>query len=124
MNKHSTTVVNINRQGIGSAPLSPDEMGVIVKDRLRSVFNDRLRGVVLYGSEARNAATNESDIDVLVLLDGSIDYGADLCACIDAVYPLAIEWERPINPEPVDINEYEAEEWPLYRKAKAEGILV
>lgn len=95
----------------------------MVRERMQVVFNDRLRGVVLYGSEARGTAAAESDIDVLVLLDGPIDYGSDLCACIDAVYPLALDWERPINLEPADIRDFEAAEWPLYEKAKAEGIL-
>jgi predicted nucleotidyltransferase len=107
-----------------SISLSPEETIAIIKDRLQAVFHERLRGVVLYGSEARRAATAESDIDVLVLLNDPIAYGADLCACIDAVYPLVLEWERPINPEPVPIRDFEMEEWPLYKNAKAEGILV
>ncbi|MBI2438016.1 MAG: nucleotidyltransferase domain-containing protein [Lentisphaerae bacterium] len=105
-----------------SAPRSPRAVAVMVRERLQAVFNERLRGVVLYGSEARGTAAAESDIDVLVLLDGPIDYGSDLRACIDAVYPLALDWERPISPEPADIHDFEAAEWPLYEKAKAEGI--
>lgn len=123
MEKYSTGAAYIDHQERVSIPLASSEMVTIVKDRLRSVFNERLRGVVLYGSEARNAATAESDTDVLVLLNGPIDYGADLCACIDAVYSLVLDWERPINPEPVDIRDFETEEWPLYKNAKAEGII-
>ncbi|MBU4212119.1 MAG: nucleotidyltransferase domain-containing protein, partial [Verrucomicrobia bacterium] len=123
MDEHSTSVEHVAHCEQISVPHSPREVAAMVRERLQTVFNDRLRGVVLYGSEARGAATAESDIDVLVLLAGPIDYGSDLCACIDAVYPLALDWERPINPEPADIREFEAAEWPLYEKAKAEGIL-
>lgn len=96
----------------------------MVRERLQAVFHERLRGVVLYGSEARGTAAAESDIDVLVLLDGPVDYGSDLSACIEVLYPLVLAWERPISPEPTDIHDFEAAEWPLYDKAKAEGIRV
>jgi predicted nucleotidyltransferase len=105
-----------------SSSLSPEETAAIIKERLRAVFCERLRGVVLYGSEARGTAGTGSDIDVLVLLNGPVAYGADLRACIDAVYPLVLDWERPINPEPVPIRDFESEDWPLYKNAKAEGI--
>jgi len=38
--------------------------------RLREAYGERLRRVVLYGSHARGEATPESDVDVLVVLDG------------------------------------------------------
>ena len=38
--------------------------------RLREAYGERLRRVVLYGSFARGEATPESDVDVLVVLDG------------------------------------------------------
>ena len=112
--------------GIGgsatSFPKSPRGVAEIVRAKLQTVFGSRLRGVVLYGSEARGDAAPESDIDVLVLLRGPLDYGSDLRTCLDALYPLVLEWERPISPEPTDIGDYEAADWPLYEHAKAEGI--
>ncbi len=107
----------------GAGSFSPQETLAIIKEKLWAVFHDRLRGVVLYGSEARGTAGAGSDIDVLVLIEEPVAYDADLRACLDAVYPLVLDWERPINPEPVPIRDFEREEWPLYKNAKAEGIL-
>jgi len=45
-----------------------------VKARLAAAFGERLKGVILYGSEARGAAEPDSDIDFLVLLDGPVDH--------------------------------------------------
>lgn len=39
---------------------------------LRSVFGPRLRDVRLFGSYARGEATEDSDVDVLVLVDGLV----------------------------------------------------
>ena len=38
---------------------------------LQKVYNDKLKSVVLYGSFARKTATDESDIDIMVLVDGT-----------------------------------------------------
>jgi uncharacterized protein len=93
-----------------------------IKRRLLTVHGRRLQGVVLYGSEARGEAHSDSDIDVLVLLEGPIDYTRDLRANIDALYDLVLALERPISAKPVDVNAYEAAAYPLYRHAKAEGV--
>jgi predicted nucleotidyltransferase len=93
-----------------------------IKGQLATAYGNRLKGVVLYGSEARGESEPESDIDVLVVLEGPVDYGRELRTCIHETYPLTLKWERPINPEPVDVDEYEAGEWPLYRNAQQEGV--
>ncbi len=103
----------------------PADKGSILlraKERLAEVYGDRLRGLILYGSEARGEAQPESDIDLLVLLDGPIALGTDLRTIVDALYPLQLEVERPIHATPADPEDYEAGEFALYRKAKREGI--
>ncbi len=46
------------------------KIAVQYAEDVRGHFGDRLRGIRLYGSTARGDWTPESDIDVLVLLDG------------------------------------------------------
>jgi predicted nucleotidyltransferase len=93
-----------------------------VKAALCETFGPRLKGVVLYGSEARGESAPDSDIDFLVLLEGPLEEPNDSWACINAVYPLVLESGRPIHAEPVDAAEYEAGEFPLYQNAKREGV--
>jgi uncharacterized protein len=93
-----------------------------IRERLQKAYGRRLGGVVLYGSEVRDDARPDSDIDVLVLLERPVDYVKDLRTNIDALYDLVLSLGRPISAKPVDVAVYEAAAYPLYRNAKAERI--
>lgn len=43
-------------------PLDKSTLLARIKSRLQAVYGDRLRGVILYGSEARGEATPDSDV--------------------------------------------------------------
>lgn len=95
-----------------------------IKKCLRDVHGDRLQGVLLYGSEARGEAEEDSDIDILVLLNGPVEFGKDLRINIDAIYDIQLEIIRPIHAIPVDIEAFQAGKYALYRNAKIEGIFI
>lgn len=95
-----------------------------MKSGLSSAFGDRFKGVILFGSEARGTAREDSDIDFLVLLAGKIEWSKDLSKIIDVTYPIEAELTnfRPISATPVDYESFEAQEFLLYQNAKHEGI--
>lgn len=94
------------------------------KSALESHYGSDLKGVVLYGSGARNQADSMSDIDLLVLLSKPFDYFSELREVIDVLYPIQLESERLISAKPVPPDEFERGSIQLYRNAKREGILV
>ena len=95
-----------------------------IKSCLQPIYGDRLRGMVLYGSEARNEAEKDSDIDILILLDGPVSHLQEHRIIISAIYDFILEIDRPIHVKPVDEAVYEAAGCPIYINAKEEGLVV
>ena len=92
------------------------------KDVLKGHYRSRLKGLILYGSMARDQGEVDSDIDLLVLLSRPFDYVEELRRMVDLLYPIQLESERLISAKPAAIDEFEQERLQLYRNAKQEGV--
>ena len=57
--------------------MNQDRLLKEIRERLQTVYGERLDGVVLYGSRARREAEPDSDVDVLVLLKGPVKLWED-----------------------------------------------
>jgi uncharacterized protein len=88
------------------------------------IGSDRLKGVFLFGSEARSTATKNSDIDILVILKGPVQFGSDLQEVISATYSMQLDIDQIIHFTIGDIRDYESGEFSLYRRIKNEGVAV
>jgi predicted nucleotidyltransferase len=94
------------------------------KTVLENYYGSRLKGVVVYGSVARDEADPESDIDLLVLLHKPFSYFEETQRIIDLLYPIQLESEHLISAKPVFLQDYESGRLQLYRTAKREGLAV
>lgn len=95
-----------------------------MRARLQAAFGERLKGVVLYGSQARGDASEDSDVDLLVLLDEPIRLGRDLETIVGALYGVQLQIDEPIHALPVSVHSYDSGSWALYRNAQQEGVRV
>jgi predicted nucleotidyltransferase len=99
-----------------------------ILDRCKAVLSDyygtRFKGLVLYGSLAREQADPESDIDLLVLLQAPFSFFEELYRIIDVLYPIQLESDRLISARPVSPDDFEQGSIQLYRNARREGVMV
>lgn len=92
------------------------------KESLANYYGPRLKGLVLYGSLARDQASTGSDIDLLVLLSKPFDYFQELHRIVDLLYPIQLESEQLISAKPAAFDDYEQKAIQLYRNARREGL--
>jgi uncharacterized protein len=73
--------------------------------RLRPIFGERLRELRLFGSYARGEAHEDSDVDVLVLVDGLTDREIGIVA--DEATHVLIATGLPLAPLPMSTERLE-----------------
>ena len=100
--------------------------GIINKCKivLQKHYKERFKGLVLYGSRARDQADISSDIDMLVLLTQPFDFFQELRTISELLYPVQLESEKLISVKPVLEKDYEDGKLQLYRNAKRDGVAV
>lgn len=94
---------------------------------LVEIYGGKLKAVILYGSVAKETATAESDIDLMVLVDASSEelknYEENLC---DVSTDYALEYFKVFSI--IDVCYEEFNQWkqalPFYRNVASEGVVL
>jgi predicted nucleotidyltransferase len=95
-----------------------------IKKSLAEAYGERLKQVILFGSEARREANDDSDLDLLILLDGPVNACADVLLCMHALYDLQLKSARILHPVPASEEAYQKQNRPLYKFVCEEGVLL
>jgi len=62
-----------------------------LKRKLEVLYSQRLKGVYLFGSYARHEADEESDVDVLIVLDRVNNYSKEIDRTSEVISALSLE---------------------------------
>ena len=93
-------------------------------DQLDVIYGDRLKGVYLYGSYARGDAREDSDIDVAVVLTGSVNRGQEIDRMGDIISDICLDKDCFINSFFLSEREFQEKPFAVFRNIAAEGIPV
>jgi len=92
------------------------------KKRIRPLYGDKFKQLVLFGSWARNQATDDSDIDVAVVLGGQIKPGLEIDRMIDVITDINLESNVLLSVYPVSEDDFRNRQSPLLINIRREGI--
>jgi predicted nucleotidyltransferase len=101
------------------------EIKNILKEFRRSVeklYGQKLKSIILYGSWARGDHREESDIDLLVVLKGTITPGKEIDRMIDIITEINLKYGILISVYPVSEKNYSTVNSPLLINVRQEGI--
>jgi len=93
-----------------------------IKAYLRKVYGDKLERIILYGSFAKHQATEDSDIDIAIILKEDINPAKEMDRLNDFISDLGLEYNEFITILLLSLQEVENSIWPLYRSLREEGI--
>lgn len=93
-----------------------------LKKELKNLYGERLKKLILYGSYARNEAWKDSDIDVVVLLDGEVLQGREIDRMIDIITDLNLKYNVLLSVYPTSEESLQKIKSPLLLNIQREGV--
>jgi len=95
-----------------------------VKSHLITAYGEKIREVILYGSHVRGEPTKDSDIDVLVLIDDSIDSFEVRRSLSDLLFDILLEKGELISVVVLPLAYFENYSYPFMLNVRKEGVRV
>jgi predicted nucleotidyltransferase len=101
-----------------------DEILKELKADVSRLYGGRLKNLVLYGSWARNQASQDSDIDLAIVLQGDIVAGKEIDRLIDIITDINLKYGVLLSVYPVSEKNYNSLNSPLLLNIRKEGVPV
>ena len=92
------------------------------RKEVESIYGARLKSLILYGSWARGTGTDDSDIDVAVVLDGPVNPCDEIDRMIDVITDINLKYQTLISVYPVSEKNYKSINSPLLINVRREGM--
>ena len=116
-----TAIAGLADPAVGEGVVDPWAIAAQVAEELRGLFGDRLAEVVVFGSYADGTATDDSDLDLAVVLR-KVDSPWDESRLMDEIlWRHTLAAGITISALVVDAAEWDEASRPLLQTAKASG---
>ena len=93
------------------------------REGLEKVFGDQLRSVILYGSMARGEGRRDSDIDLLCVLRGSLDYAEAIRKSSELTAEISLQRDVVLSRVFVTEEDFTHLDLPFFMNVRREGVL-
>ena len=95
--------------------------------QLQKIYGSHLKSVILYGSYARGDYTEDSDVDIMILVDlpdEKLDSYSDTLSELDFEYNVEHDiWMMPVVKN-IEHFRYWVSAYPFYQNVQREGVML
>jgi uncharacterized protein len=95
-----------------------------VKDRLAVLYGERLKGIYLFGSYARNEPDEESDVDVLIVLDQMENYSDEINFTSELISELSLKYGISVSRVFTSETQWRENQTMFYLNVREEAVPV
>jgi predicted nucleotidyltransferase len=92
------------------------------REKAAKLYGQKLKSIILYGSWARGSATDDSDIDLAVVLEGDVNPCSEIDRLIDIVTEINLNYGVLLSVYPVSDRNYASVNSPLLLNMRKEGV--
>lgn len=94
-----------------------------IKTHLMKMYGGKIKKVILYGSYVRGEATKDSDIDILVLVDSSLEPFEVRDSLSDLLFDILLEEGELVSVIAVPERLFESYNSPFMLNVRKEGVV-
>ena len=93
-----------------------------IKEHLIKSYGERIKQVILYGSQVRGQSTKDSDVDILVVVDESLNPFEVRKSLSDLLFDMVLEDEELVSVIAVPEHFFKNYNSPFMLNVKKEGV--
>lgn len=94
------------------------------KESLKKLYGSRLKDLILYGSFARGEEREGSDIDLMIIINGSINHFEEIKKIVDVTYDIGLKYNILLSVYPISEDRYRSQDTTFLLNVKEEGISI
>lgn len=93
-----------------------------LEEGLKKIYGPRLKGLRLFGSQARGDAVEGSDIDVAVILDDFSHAGKEINHTVHFISQLSLKYNCVVGLIPIRENDWKFKQDPFLMNLRRESV--